>query len=148
MSNKLIFKRLQKENIFNQDFINFRENNEIEFKSKRRNNIAVLYGPNGTGKTSLAKVLENGSTSDSTNKESSFEIEFEGKTYTQDNNSLFYVINDQISRNIIKGNEKDYFLGANIQREILLKECIDKEKKELFSMIPDQIGRASCRERV
>lgn len=91
---KLAFRKLQKDNIFNQDFIDFKKNNEIEFKSLHQNCIAVLYAPNGTGKTSLAKVLQNGSISDAANKEGSFEVEFEGKTYTPDNNSLFYVIND------------------------------------------------------
>ena len=138
---KLAFRKLQKDNIFNQDFIDFKKNNEIEFKSLHQNCIAVLYAPNGTGKTSLAKVLQNGSISDAANKEGSFEVEFEGKTYTPDNNSLFYVINDQISRNIIKGNEKDYFLGANIQREILLRESIDNEKEKLFLGISGRLKK-------
>jgi len=57
MREKLKFYKLKKEDIFKDSFINFNQNNEIEFRKKGDSNIAVLYGPNGTGKTSLAKIL-------------------------------------------------------------------------------------------
>ena len=58
MREKLKFYKLKKEDIFKDSFINFNQNNEIEFRKKGDSNIAVLYGPNGTGKTSLAKILD------------------------------------------------------------------------------------------
>lgn len=53
MKKKLKFKKIEYNNIFCEDFKELKNNNEIEFKK----NIAVLYGPNGTGKTTLSKVL-------------------------------------------------------------------------------------------
>lgn len=47
---KLEFKKLKRQNIFRDSFNEFTENNIIEFKQKDTSSIAVLYGPNGTGK--------------------------------------------------------------------------------------------------
>lgn len=135
MSNKLIFNKLEKENIFEEELINFRENNLIEFKSIRDNNIAVVYAPNGTGKTSLAKTLSNNKNSDKFDKKSFFQVQYNETEYTQNNNNLFYVINDQISRNIIPGTTSDYLLGDNIRKEYELKNYIDSEFENLFKNI-------------
>lgn len=132
MSNKLIFTKIEKENIFQKDFIDFKENNEIEFKTVRENHIAILYAPNGIGKTSLAKVLSNKKNSDKFDKNCFFSTQYNENTYTQDNNDLFYVIKDQISRNIIPGNTEDYLLGDNIKKEYQLKSFIDSEFENLF----------------
>ena len=45
---------LKRDSVFGQAFIDFQDNNVLEFGNKR---MIVLYGPNGTGKTSLAKTL-------------------------------------------------------------------------------------------
>ncbi len=133
MNNKLIFSRIERENIFQKDFINFKENNEIEFKAIRENNIAVLYGPNGTGKTSLAKILSNNKNKNGFDKKSFFSVKYDKKEeYNQDNNDLFHVINDQISRNIVPGTTEDYLLGDNIKLEYKLKSYIDSEFETLF----------------
>ena len=60
-----IFK-LKKENIFCAEYEDLPENNQIEFSN---NKIAVIYGPNGTGKTSLSSILEKAANSE-------FDIEF------------------------------------------------------------------------
>ena len=51
---KIIFEEIKNKDIFGEDYQNFVKNNEIDFS---KDQIAVLYGPNGTGKTSLVKVL-------------------------------------------------------------------------------------------
>ena len=75
----------------------------------------VLYGPNGTGKTSLVKVL-------SGEKGTKVSYNYNGSDYTDD--SQFFVINDQNNRNIISGSPKDFLLGDNIRREFELQEYI------------------------
>ena len=131
MREKLKFYKLKKEDIFKDSFINFNQNNEIEFRKKGDSNIAVLYGPNGTGKTSLAKIL------DSNNKDigKEFKVEYKGIEYTEKDNSIFHVINDQNNRNIIAGETSDYFIGDNIKRECELKKYIDSEFENLFKNI-------------
>ena len=131
MREKLKFYKLKKEDIFKDSFINFNQNNEIEFRKKGDSNIAVLYGPNGTGKTSLAKIL------DSNNKDigKEFKVEYKGIEYTEKDNSIFHIINDQNNRNIIAGETSDYFIGDNIKRECELKKYIDSEFENLFKNI-------------
>ena len=50
----LIISKIIKENIFCDEYKDLKTNNTIDYTDKR---IAVLYGPNGTGKTSLAMIL-------------------------------------------------------------------------------------------
>lgn len=128
MVDKLLFKKLKRDYIFENSFNDFIENNEIEFKSIRGSNIAILYGPNGTGKTSLAKTLDNN------NKDinSEFIVRYKEKDYDEKTNSIFHVINDQNNRNIIAGETSDYFIGDNIKRECELKKFIDLEFNKLF----------------
>ena len=106
MSKKLIFKKIGYKNIFCEEFKELSSNNEIEFKKK----IAILYGPNGTGKTSLSKVLA----ANNQDENMSFEVEFRGSNNVDDS-EIFHVISDQNSRNIIKGEAKDYLLGDDIE---------------------------------
>ena len=131
MGEKLKFYKLKKEDIFKNSFINFNQNNEIKFRKKGASNIAILYGPNGTGKTSLAKIL------DSNNKDigKEFKVEYKEIEYTEKDNSIFHVINDQNNRNIIAGETSDYFIGDNIKRECELKRYIDSEFENLFKKI-------------
>lgn len=110
---KIIFSKIVNNGIFTNDFSPFVSNNEITFSHA---GISVLYGPNGTGKSSLAKVL-------SAEKGTNMICEYEGKVYS-DASQLFYVINDQNNRNIIKGETKDFLLGDNIRREYELEESI------------------------
>lgn len=130
MSNKLTFKKIENKNIFGDDFKSFNKNNEINFNK----NIAILYGPNGTGKTSLSKVLA----SNNKEKDMCFEVEFKGIEEIEDND-IFYVISDQNSRNIIQGEAKDYLVGDNIAREESLLREIDKGFNDLHSSIKSSL---------
>lgn len=129
MSNKVVFKKLEKENIFTEEFKDLRVNNEIEFSNQ---GIAVLYGPNGVGKTSLTKVLAG-------EKGTSFEVRYKDQDFNEKNNKLFHVIADQNGRNIINGETKDFILGENIRREVELKKQIDSEKSMVFSSLKQSL---------
>lgn len=120
----LTLKKIENGLIFQSDFSPFTKNNVITFPAE---GIAVIYGPNGTGKTSLAKVM---SGADNT----SIECEYDGITYTN-GNSLFHVINDQNNRNIIAGTAQDFLLGSNIKREFELAEQISEQLTEIKSWI-------------
>lgn len=51
----LVFKKIESRDIFTRDFGPLVRNNEIAFPTSEE--IAVVYGPNGTGKTCLIKIL-------------------------------------------------------------------------------------------
>ena len=120
---EIIFNKIQKNNVFASDFQNFSKNNKINFEDKK---IVAVYAPNGVGKTSLSKVLNS-------ENETSFEAIYDGVTYNEKSNELFYVISDQNSRNIIQGDTEEFLLGDNIRREFELKREIDNAFKECFS---------------
>ena len=120
----LTFKKIENGLIFQPDFSPFAKNNVITFPAE---GIAVIYGPNGTGKTSLAKVM---SGADNT----SIECEYEGINYS-DGSSLFHVINDQNNRNIIAGTAQDFLLGSNIKREFELAEKLAKHLADIKAWI-------------
>ncbi len=129
MSSTLVFSKLQKEDIFCRDFNEFERNNEIVFSSQ---GIAVLYAPNGTGKTSLVKILSN-------SDNCIFNVSYNGQLYDTSNNNLFHIINDQNSRNIIAGTTKDFLLGDNIKKEFDLKAYIDKEFGGMLQGLIDKL---------
>lgn len=116
---KIIFEEIKNKDIFGVDYQNFVKNNEIDFS---KNQIAVLYGPNGTGKTSLVNVLSSEAGTD-------VKYTYGGKSYTD--GTQFFVINDQNNRNIIQGETKDFFLGDNIRKEFELQKYIEHEYKRL-----------------
>lgn len=116
---KIIFEEIKNKDIFGRDYQNFVKNNEIDFS---KDQIAVLYGPNGTGKTSLVKVL-------SSEAGTSVKYTYGEKSYTD--GTQFFVINDQNNRNIIQGETKDFLLGDNIRKEFELQKDIEQEYKRL-----------------
>jgi ABC-type Mn2+/Zn2+ transport system ATPase subunit len=119
----VIISKLKRENIFCNEFENLTENNEVNFS---RNNIAVIYGPNGTGKTSLARVLEQENNSEYT-------IQLNDRTYTEQEGPFVHIIHDQNGRNIIEGSTEDFILGDNIKKEYELKRTLDMGFDSLYS---------------
>jgi ABC-type lipoprotein export system ATPase subunit len=119
------FAKIQRENIFGEEFNDFQENNVLEFGDKK---VVVLYGPNGTGKTSLAKILkcDNGC---------EYSLSYEGRVYTNIDINLFHIIEDQNGRNLIVGETKDFLLGDDIRHEYDLKTQIDSAFEVLFKNI-------------
>jgi len=111
----LKFNLIENGEIFTRDFRPFAKNNEISFPNKGEK-IVAIYGPNGTGKTSLIKAL-------SDTKGSKIKFDYE-ETEHNAGNEIFCTINDQNNRNIISGETKDFFLGDNIRREYDLQKSI------------------------
>ena len=119
-----IFK-LKRERIFCAEYEKLTQNNEIEFST---NKIAVIYGPNGTGKTSLSSILEKAANSE-------FDIEFNNIRYTNNGEPFAHIIHDQNGRNIIEGSTEDFILGDNIKKEYQLKEQLDKGFRNLYDSL-------------
>ena len=117
------FKMLKNQEIFQDTFLEFSENNELNFNDK---NIVILYGPNGTGKTSLCKILDQ-------SPNSKYQVEIDDSTFTQNEQKLFHLIEDQNGRNIISGSTEDFILGDNIKREYELKNEMEEKFNKLFS---------------
>lgn len=116
---------IQHQDILNEQFLNLTENNEIAFSNQ---GIAVVYGPNGTGKTTLAKAfscIDNGS---------HFNIEYNGVNYNDDK-ELFHIIEEQKNRNIIKGDTQDFILGDDIRREYELKAQLEEQKNKFIDRV-------------
>jgi ABC-type lipoprotein export system ATPase subunit len=116
------FEKIVRQNIFKTDFKALTDNNIIDFEHK---NMAIIYGPNGTGKTSLAMVLGK-------ENDTEFTLDIEGVKYTENDDTIFHIINDQNGRNIIQGSTEDFILGDNIRREYELKGIIESKFKDLF----------------
>ncbi len=121
----LVFNKIENSDIFAHDFNPFTRNNQIDFP--RQEEIVVIYGPNGTGKTSLIKVL-----SDAANTK--LEFQYEGVTHTT-GEGVFHIISDQNNRNIISGETRDFFLGDNIQREFQLQDTLNEKRNILITSI-------------
>lgn len=121
----LVFKKIESGDIFTRDFSPLIRNNEITFPTSEE--IAVVYGPNGTGKTSLIKVLGDA-------KGTKVEFSFNGTEY-QSGAGVFHIINDQNNRNIISGETRDFFLGDNIRHEFELQDQVVADRSAAISAI-------------
>lgn len=130
----LIFKRIENKDIFSHNFSPLVSNNEIAFP--RSEEIAVIYGPNGTGKTSLIKVLADA-------KDTKVEFSLDGTVYHK-GADVFHVINDQNNRNIISGQTRDFFLGDNIRYEFELQDQVARDHNtiitDILSLIKNTFG--------
>ncbi|MBR3243203.1 MAG: AAA family ATPase [Parasporobacterium sp.] len=131
---KLEFSLIKNGTIFESDFQNLTPTNgTIEFKHlSTSGGIAVLYAPNGTGKSSFAKVLG----IDSLTEELSFSV-------SDDSGSAiipgaFHIIPDQINRNVIRGKETDYLIGRQIRREYELRDRINIAFNEAYMTLADK----------
>lgn len=121
----LIFKKIESGDIFTRDFSPLVRNNEINFPTSEE--IAVVYGPNGTGKTSLIKVLGGA-------KNTKVEFSIDGTDY-ESGEGIFHIINDQNNRNIISGETRDFFLGDNIRHEFELQDQVASDRNSVISAI-------------
>lgn len=122
----LTFKRIVCENIFNADFADLSNDNQLPFPDSR---IVVIYGPNGVGKSSLASVL-------SGEKRTEYVPEYDGKEFdSAAETSPSHIISDQNGRNIIQGSTGDSILGDNIRREHQLKEAIEQGFRYVFESV-------------
>lgn len=134
----IIFNKIENENIFSQESFNpFSRNNEISFPSSNSlEEIVVIYGPNGTGKTSLVKVLKE-------ERGTKVKFSFDGVEY-QSGKDVFHIINDQNSRNIIHGDTQDFILGDNIRREFELQRQLKTERElvinNIVSIVKNRFG--------
>ena len=120
---KIIFSSIKNSGIFEDDFLYLSEQKgTIEFKRMRTaGGIAVIYAPNGNGKSSLANLL-----STKVSDENIFfnAVDEHGNTITSESGA-FHVIQDQINRNVIRGETTDYLIGAQIRREYELRNQIN-----------------------
>lgn len=121
----IVFKKLKVNNRFDNSFENWTTNNVISFSNE---GFIDIYAPNGVGKSSLARALNNESKSE-------YEYEYNGKQYTEKSKeSPILVIDDFFFRNIAtRDNEKlsDYILGSQIAKELELKEKIETSTKKV-----------------
>ena len=113
------------DNRFANSFENWTKNNVISFSN---DGFIDIYAPNGVGKSSLARALNN-------ENKSEYEYEYNGKQYTEKSKeSPVLVIDDFFFRNIAtRDNEKlsDYILGSQIAKELKLKEKIETSTKKV-----------------
>ncbi|TBT47362.1 ATP-binding cassette domain-containing protein [Vibrio parahaemolyticus] len=114
--------KIKKDNIFTDAYLGLTQNNELDFESKK---VCVLYGPNGTGKTSLSKVLNQ-------DKGVEYTLNIDGTEFTESGALIAHVISDQNDRNVIQGETQDFILGENIKKEYELKEKLNNSFSFLF----------------
>lgn len=69
----IVFKKLKVDNRFANSFGNWTENNVISFSNE---GFIDIYAPNGVGKSSLARALNN-------ENKSEYEYEYNGKKYNE-----------------------------------------------------------------
>lgn len=129
---KLTFRKIHRESIFNTDFDNLTEDSgTIEFKKKNTSGgIAVVYAPNGTGKSSFTEVLKC--------EESTATVDFlatdDSGADIAPSSKVFHIVADQISRHIILGDESQYLVGTDIRKEYELKKKISNGFDSVFKV--------------
>ena len=128
---KLEFSSIINGTIFETDFQSLTAaNGTVEFKHMGTSGgIAVIYAPNGTGKSSFAKVLNADASSDQLSFIASDET---GSTITVETQA-FHIIPEHINRNVIRGKETDYLIGKQIRREYELRDSINTAFQTAYS---------------
>lgn len=130
MSQNIKFSKIKFGDRFNESFEDFNSNNEIKFDN---NKVAIVYAPNGSGKSSLASVLNTSEKEDGVK----YSVKIDRKTVTQDSTDIdnpFFVISDSFLRNFKDRSgesTKDFVMGRNIKEELGLEEDIGKKVKEI-----------------
>lgn len=134
----IIFNKITKDDIFQEEFKNLTANNVLEFSKQ---GIVVIYGPNGVGKSSLVSLLKE---SDNDTHELSFTIDSVTHLSGSD---LFHVVSDQNNRNAIRGSADEFLLGDNIAREFELEALIntnyEKHAGDLITLLKEHGIRAA-----
>lgn len=133
---ELVFSAIKYDDIFDSDFENLSvQNGTIEFKHMQGSGgIAVIYAPNGTGKTCLANLLSK----EVATKKDYFIASNEDKKMIKPETKAFHVIPDQINRNIIKGKTSDYIIGAQIRREYELRDQINSTFRTAYKQLTEK----------
>ena len=128
---KLIFSGIKNGTIFEPEFQTLTpEIGTIDFRHKSTpGGIAVVYAPNGTGKSSLTRVLG----ADAVSDELSFTATDE--TGAPVTTGAFHIIPDQINRNVIRGKETDYLVGRQIRREYELRDRINNAFESAYTSL-------------
>jgi ABC-type Mn2+/Zn2+ transport system ATPase subunit len=127
---KIKVSKIKKDSIFTDEYLALTQNNELDFERKK---VCVVYGPNGTGKTSLSKVLNQ-------NQDVEYTLDIGGIEHTENSDPIAHIISDQNDRNVIQGETQDFILGDDIKREYQLKEKLNDSfsllfEKELVSIL-------------
>ena len=127
---KLVFSVIKNGTIFEPEFQRLTPDvGSIDFKRMgTTGGIAVVYAPNGTGKSSLSRVLGSEPVDDI-----SFSAVDENGDFVESN--AFHVIPDQINRNVIRGKETDYLVGRQIKREYELRDRINKLFSDAYAAL-------------
>ena len=130
---KITFSTIKSGEIFCDDFLCLTDlNGTIEFKHMQTaGGIAVVYAPNGTGKSSLASLLDTEVTDESRKFVAADEYGNEIKPET----GTFHVIHDQLNINVIRGKTTDYLIGAQIRREYELRDRLSVAYQNAFSQL-------------
>lgn len=136
---KLVFSSIINDTIFNEEFQKLTtDNGTIEFKHKHSSGgLAVVYAPNGTGKSSLAKVLKNTVSTESL----SFSAVDDKGVLLSPESGCFHIIQDQLNRNIIQGKESDYLVGDQIRREYELRDQLNSLFLKAFTDLNSKYKR-------
>lgn len=130
---KLVFSSIRNSGIFEDEFNHLpEEKGTIEFKRMRgKGGIAVVYAPNGTGKTSLARLLS----MENAEETQAFQASDERGNRIAPEDKVFHVIEDHLKRNIIHGETTDYLMGAQIRREYELHDEIESFFKTAYERL-------------
>ena len=128
-----MFTFLKNNNIFTEDFFHLsEENGTVEFKHMQSSGgIAVIYAPNGTGKTSMTNLLAMEKSTDNM----FFSAVDEHGNQIAPEMEAFHVVQDQLSRNIIHGRTTDYLIGAQIRKEYELRDKINLAFKNAYEQL-------------
>ncbi len=122
---RIHFNKIKRNNIFCPEFDSLQGNNEIDLESK---DVVIIYGPNGTGKTSFSKVLTR-------ENKTEFSLNMDGQIFNSESEPLFHVVEDQNGRNVIKGSTEDFILGDDVKREYELQRDLELGFKKCFEKI-------------
>lgn len=130
---KIVFSSMKNNNIFKEDFSHLsEENGTLEFKHMQSaGGIAVVYAPNGTGKTSMTNLLAMEKSTDNM----FFSAVDEHENQITPETEAFHVVQDQLSRNIIHGETTDYLIGAQIRKEYELRDRINLAFKNAYEQL-------------